>query len=275
MLEGDCEIIEKYLDIFPKISDLFINGAGLALTDRKKFIFYQSGMKMDLKIKSQSILKEGGVISQAMQSKKRVISRLDKEFYGQVLSCIAMPILNSQNDVIGSICTYETIEQQEALKDLAATLTDSISTLASTSEQIASQSQQVAGTSKQLGKYVKQSQIKVKETNEILGIIRAISKQTNLLGLNAAIEAARVGDAGRGFGVVAVEIRKLAAGSSDSIQKGESIVRDIQEQVTSTSKQVHQLDEVISQITDAISHLTAAIQQANTMGQRLAELAKS
>ena len=71
-------------------------------------------------------------------------------------------------------------------------------------------------------------------SREIEGIalaIRRISEQTNLLALNAAIEAARAGEAGRGFSVVADEIRKLAEGTKVETNKVSEIVVDIQMQV--------------------------------------------
>ena len=170
---------------------------------------------------------------------------------------------------------YETIEQQEALKGLASSLTGSIAVLARTSQQLSSQSYQVAGASKELARYAIDSQNKVKETNEVLHMIKTISSQTNLLGLNAAIEAARVGEAGRGFAVVAEEIRKLAGISAESIKKGEIIIQGIQEQSIGTSKKIQQMDEVVSQITEAIIQLTDAVQQANLMGQRLDKLAEN
>ena len=67
----------------------------------------------------------------------------------------------------------------------------------------------------------------IKEINDMTTLINNISEQTNLLSLNAAIEAARAGDAGKGFSVVADEIRKLAEMSKDSTQKIYTIVSKI------------------------------------------------
>ena len=275
MAEDNQAVVEYFSYVLPQISDLFISGVGLSFTDKEKILFYQPGTKVDLNIKPGTMLKGGNAISRAMENKRRVMARLDKSIYGQVLIAIAVPVFNREREVIGSVCAYETIEQQEALKEMAATLTDSISILASTSEEILAQTQQVSSTSKELARFSEESQAKVKETNEVLQMIKLVSDQTNLLGLNAAIEAARVGEAGRGFGVVAEEIRKLAATSAESIKKGEHIVQAIQEQSAGTTRQVHQMDAVISQIAEAISHLAEAVQQANVMGQRLDQLAES
>lgn len=104
---------------------------------------------------------------------------------------------------------------------------------------------------------------KVDEVNSISALINNISDQTNLLALNAAIEAARAGEAGRGFSVVADEIRKLAEQSKNSAESISDIVKGISgqadEMVTSTGDMQKELDEQVLVINSAVSSFTRII----------------
>jgi len=85
------------------------------------------------------------------------------------------------------------------------------------------------------------------EISEILTIIQSIASQTNLLALNAAIEAAQAGDAGRGFSVIATEIRKLAEQSQDSAKEIENLVRNVQNSARITNDFITNMNSVVKE----------------------------
>jgi len=113
------------------------------------------------------------------------------------------------------------------------------------------------------------------EIGGIIEIIKSIADQTNLLALNAAIEAARAGEAGRGFSVVADEIRELAENSSEATEKIVKLIADIQSNVKNTVSKMNSTEKTVTESVEAINISKNSFTEINSAVKNLNEYIQS
>lgn len=163
----------------------------------------------------------------------------------------------------------------------AATATEDAETEANQSLEILNQSMAVSqalnneikGASEVIHKLAQDTQ----NVNQILDVITSIAEQTNLLALNAAIEAARAGEQGRGFAVVADEVRELASRTSKSTTEIRELLNALTdaasasvESMESASAQAQRNEEFAAQTGESVNKIAGHIQTINSLNSQIA-----
>ncbi|MBW2390296.1 MAG: methyl-accepting chemotaxis protein [Deltaproteobacteria bacterium] len=128
----------------------------------------------------------------------------------------------------------------------------------------------------QTGSAVFALEAKTRHVHQITEIITSVAHRTNLLSLNASIEAARAGEAGRGFSVVADEIRKLSESAGRSADEISKLINEIQSDTSDVADEMRQSSELISEgredvntIADSLGQISMAVGESATRSEEI------
>ncbi len=159
---------------------------------------------------------------------------------------------------------------QEAVNNLTNLTNSQASSLEQTAEAVEEITSSMQNVSGKTGEVIQQSE----DIKNVIGIIRDIADQTNLLALNAAIEAARAGEHGRGFAVVADEVRKLAERTQKSLGEIEANTNLLVQSINDMGESIREQTTGVTQINEAISHLESVTQENVEIANSSAEISE-
>jgi len=234
-----------------------------------------------------------------------VIANLQQLIQGIISRSTQLAAASEQTSAI-TVQTTQAIREQKSQVTQAATATTEMSSTAqgvlqSSNDAVAeiknadNEAERVKGISLenkeiiiQLSHEVEQASVVINKLHKdsasigsILDVIRGIAEQTNLLALNAAIEAARAGEQGRGFAVVADEVRSLASKTQASTQEIQAMIQVLQsgahaavEAMNKGKKQAENCVEKTEVATKALDSITHAVHLAHDMSEQISDAAK-
>jgi len=270
------EYLERVIEFAPLISKVALRDTAVAVTDLEQYLFYMPGKSLNHKVKAGDLLKSGSLVDRSMKSVQKYSAMSDATLFGVPYVGTAFPLKDPvTQQVIGALFIGESTENQELLKNMSRELSDNLSDINTFTKEISVKSETLTEFSSKLAVLTNQFNSKITEINKVTGIIQNIAKKSNMLGINAAIESARIGEMGKGFAVVAEEISKLAKQSSESVVSIAEMTNAIMTESEELKSETGTMQVLSTEITEILGGLTQNIESIYGMVEELYSLSES
>lgn len=263
------EVVQAYNTLLPYL-EVFINDDHFfAITNGERFIRLFA-KNMAKTINEGELVPQEDTNRKVFELEKPVYEILPKEVFGYAFSSSVLPIKEPvTGNVVGTIALGRSLKKQAEILDLSENLASALLQISASLVQVSSGIQDVVTSSSEILNHITSVNKENKKTDEILHFIKNIADQTNLLGLNAAIEAARAGDLGKGFGVVADEIRKLSASSHESIIQIGEFLQKTKISLADINHRVDNLNDIFQEQAACIEEITTSVEALNSTAEYL------
>jgi uncharacterized protein Yka (UPF0111/DUF47 family) len=271
------QMLKELAPIFYDLITILYGGERMmfTITDTEYFIYSAYGPGLDLGIREGTIVKEGTGAHACMVQRKTLRKEVDSSLMG-VPYVVYSHALFDRGEVVGSINIAINRKKHEAILDSSKKLEQFTSTIFDTMRGIYQKSDDLHKLGQSMIHEASTSMERLKDANKFITGIKSIADQTNMLGLNASIEAARVGQAGRGFAVVAHEIRQLSEGTKNYVNQIKPFLMDIEsstgvigEKSSVVNEYTSELKRISEETLRSLENLTKMVAELNSLQANL------
>lgn len=268
------EIMNAFMKLISYLFILFDNESSMALTDSEKYIINENCPTIPLNAKPGDPVPEGGAAYEAIHTGNVVIRNVPGEIYGTPFRSYAIPI-KENGEVVGCILLAKSLRKSNELQNAYKNQHAAQQQISRAISVLSDKLQNVVKMNDSILENLNEADKNTKNTDEIIGMIKRISAQTKLLGLNASIEASHAGESGKGFLVVAQEIGKLSDTTNEFLKKIELIMKQINKSVREVSGDITTAAQVYQTQADAIKEIAASVDELTDSSKILEEMAKN
>lgn len=266
------ELIKSFNNLIPYFQYYFEDEIAFTISNTEYFLRVVDSETFKLGAKAGDILPVGCAAYECLKAQKPISIIVPKEVFGISIKAMGVPV-KENGQIVGTIVIAKSLNRKKEMLTLTENLSDSLEQITKSLNEINKGVQNVSVANGSIQQNVEKTYDEAQNTDEVFNFIENIARQTNLLGLNAAIESSRAGEFGKGFSVVANEIRKLSISSSESIKQINEVLKNIQNSVMDISDKINTSNNVFEAQVLSIQEITAVIEKLNESALVLKQMA--
>lgn len=268
------ETLQWFVKQAPTIKQLFTEDVDISITDGETVIEQLLSKEIAVQSSKGRKLESHEPIMEVIRTNKVKTVNVPAELYGDPFQAVIVPIHGDRGEVIGAIAVSKSTKNQSKLLQVAEHFAASSEEISASTEQLAESASEFSTYIKHLTEAQSEMSMQVENTTKILEMINSVAKNTRILGFNAGIEAARSGEYGRGFSVVAKEITKLADQSADSVNEIRNLLDQLKVKVSQVATIVKETLEIADNQTSSINEISQTIQHLTDFAEEIEDMAK-
>ncbi|WP_273122416.1 methyl-accepting chemotaxis protein [Metabacillus sp. HB246100] len=267
--------VDAFIMSIPYIKEILREETMITVFDHEKYLYYSPSADLNFNHNPGDALPEAYANYAMVNKTGTTIVKVPEEEFGVPFNSISFPIKDESGKMMAAVNAAISTKKQDMFESIILSMDKVADSLLAKVQHIAAHSEELSATAEQISENTKVTVEHSSKITQVTGTIKGISDQTNLLGLNAAIEAARVGSAGAGFGVVANEVRKLSIDSKNATIRIEETLGAIQDSIKKLQEDFSEITESSQEEAKLVTEFMFEIEKLTQTSAQLKEYMKS
>ncbi len=271
---SDNSLMEAFYQMIPYYKYFMGEDAGITISNTEEYLYVQGTDKLKINFKAGDRIPPNCAADVCLKKKEVLDIIIPKEVFGFPVRTIAIPVFNDFGEIEGTMVVSASIDKINRLAELTGSVSEALTVINQNVKEMQNGFLQINKENEKIAVSLEQTKEDYKKTDDIFSFVNGVIRQTNFLGLNASIEAARAGQAGQGFAVVASKITSLSNSTKKSLIEIDEVLGTIQSSIADILERVQSSNELLDQQIKGVDSIESAIETINKNVKLLDEMAK-
>lgn len=271
------EVLRMLIDTIPIYQDILQLDIAFSVSDMERYLYLSETDTMKFPFEVGTRVDEGGyevVLNAIKVSGEPFINYVPREVTGTVpIKAIVAPVYD-QGEMVGLFSVSMSLDKDEKIERTSEGLTTSIDQIYEWIDLLTQEAQGLNNMMASIQDNISEAAQNIQEGNESIQLIKGIAKQSGFLGINAAIVSAKSGEEGRGFSVVASEMRKLAVQSTTISEQVIDSLKGIEASIQNVLKNIEEVRGITEKQYSEIDNVRNNVKSVSERSQELVEYSK-